>query len=271
MLKDYIVYKTTNMISKKFYIGVHKVKSDEFDGYFGSSSHLRNAIKKYGKQNFIRETLLDNLTKDEAFDIESLLIDDQMCTRKDIYNKKSGGFGGSNKGRQFHNQEEYRQKLQNGNFKYQEKLKSNGLPHHNKGRKHSDETKKKHSESRKGMNTGADHWTFGLSKEDMPKGFLGKSFTDESKEKISKSLLKYYKTNKSYERTEEIRKKISESKKGSVTSDEVKKKLSDATKGIPRGNQPIIECPYCNKSGGSSNMKRYHFDKCKFKAYNHVE
>lgn len=27
----------------------------------------------------------------------------------------------------------------------------------------------------------------------------------------------------------------------------------------------IITCPYCNKSGGIANMKRYHFDNCKFK------
>jgi hypothetical protein len=30
-------------------------------------------------------------------------------------------------------------------------------------------------------------------------------------------------------------------------------------------NKPIITCPHCNKSGDSSNMKRWHFDKCKYK------
>lgn len=265
MIKDYIVYKTINILSKKFYIGVHKIKSSEFDGYFGSSLHLKNSIKKYGKSNFIRETLFDNLTKDEAFDIECLLVDDQMCTRADVYNKKSGGFGGSNKGRQFHTQDEYRQKLRDGNFNYSENLKSNNLPHHNKGRLHSDETKKKHSESRKGMNTGADHWSFKIPKEDRPKIRLGAIATNETKETISKSLLEYYKTNNSYERTKEIREKMSQSKKGVKISEAAKKKISEATKGIPKGNQPIIECPYCNMSGGSSNMKRYHFNNCKLK------
>ena len=33
-------------------------------------------------------------------------------------------------------------------------------------------------------------------------------------------------------------------------------------KGIP---QKQIMCPYCNKSGGATNMKRYHFDNCKYK------
>ena len=30
------------------------------------------------------------------------------------------------------------------------------------------------------------------------------------------------------------------------------------------GKQTEIACPYCNKSGGISNMKRYHFEKCKY-------
>lgn len=29
--------------------------------------------------------------------------------------------------------------------------------------------------------------------------------------------------------------------------------------------QPILVCPYCNLSGGSVNLKRYHFDNCKLK------
>ena len=38
--------------------------------------------------------------------------------------------------------------------------------------------------------------------------------------------------------------------------------ISLATKGKSKS---IIACPHCNLSGGSQNMKRYHFDKCKRK------
>lgn len=31
----------------------------------------------------------------------------------------------------------------------------------------------------------------------------------------------------------------------------------------PKGPQTELTCPHCNKTGGASNMKRYHFDKCK--------
>jgi len=44
-------------------------------------------------------------------------------------------------------------------------------------------------------------------------------------------------------------------------SDETKLKIHIAKKGV---KQPIITCPHCNKSGGESNIKRYHFDNCKF-------
>jgi len=32
----------------------------------------------------------------------------------------------------------------------------------------------------------------------------------------------------------------------------------------PKGPQKKLTCPHCGKEGGSSNMQRYHFDKCKF-------
>jgi hypothetical protein len=32
----------------------------------------------------------------------------------------------------------------------------------------------------------------------------------------------------------------------------------------PPGPQKLITCPHCNKTGGVSNMKRYHFERCLF-------
>lgn len=50
---NYIIYKTTNLVNGKFYVGQHYQKSSEFDGYLGSGIKILNAIKKYGKENFI--------------------------------------------------------------------------------------------------------------------------------------------------------------------------------------------------------------------------
>lgn len=51
-----IVYKTTNLINGKQYVGSHYTKNID-DGYLGSGTILILAIKKHGKNNFKREVL----------------------------------------------------------------------------------------------------------------------------------------------------------------------------------------------------------------------
>lgn len=71
--------------------------------------------------------------------------------------------------------------------------------------------------------------------------------------------------------SEESRNKISESKKGKEStfkgnthSEESKRNMSNGRKGIiPK--QTIVTCPHCGKSGASTIINRYHFDKCKHK------
>ena len=153
MLK-YIVYKTVNCITNQIYVGVHLIRSHKFDGYFGSNAHLKRAIKKYGRKNFIRHTLFEFDNRDDAYEIESLIVCEKFCSRRDVYNQKPGGFGGSNPNRDFHNNLQYRQKLSNGALEYNQKLKQNGEDHPNTGRKHTEETKRKMSESHAGKYTG---------------------------------------------------------------------------------------------------------------------
>ena len=54
--KYHIIYKTTNIINNKVYIGYHGTNEIE-DGYLGSGYDLKQAFKKYGKSNFQREVL----------------------------------------------------------------------------------------------------------------------------------------------------------------------------------------------------------------------
>jgi len=52
----FILYKTTNLLNGKTYVGIHKTNDLE-DGYLGSGIALLVAIRKYGKFNFKREIL----------------------------------------------------------------------------------------------------------------------------------------------------------------------------------------------------------------------
>lgn len=93
----YIVYKTTNLISGKIYIGVHGAKTLN-DNYLGSGILIKKAVKKYGRKNFVRETLF--LFEDEldAYKKEEELVDIAFISRSDTYNSCIGGI---NSGKRF--------------------------------------------------------------------------------------------------------------------------------------------------------------------------
>lgn len=70
-MKEFIVYKYTNLHNGLIYIGITSQGLEKRwkDGY-RSNKRLQYAIDKYGKENFKREILYDNLTKEEACQLE---------------------------------------------------------------------------------------------------------------------------------------------------------------------------------------------------------
>ena len=102
-----------------------------------------------------------------------------------------------------------------------------------------------------------------------PKKFnmCGRTHSKEARKK--QSIVKMGSNNPNYGKSlsEDHKKKLSESKKGEKNcwygksfSEEHRKNMSIARKGIP---QEKITCPHCQKTGGISAMKRYHFDNCR--------
>ena len=85
----HIVYRTENLINGKFYYGCLNSKADKL-WYIGGGTVLAKAIKKHGKKNFIRRTVKEFSSSDEAFAFEELIVDavlgSPMC-----YNAASGG------------------------------------------------------------------------------------------------------------------------------------------------------------------------------------
>jgi hypothetical protein len=117
-----------------------------------------------------------------------------------------------------------------------------GKPSGNKGKNHSEEHKRKMSERMKGnqYSTGKKHSE--EAKQKMSDARKGKIFSKETKQKMSES------------------KKGNQNWIGKKHSEETKQKMREVLKGKPL---PKIKCPYCNKEGGGSLMKRYHFSNCK--------
>ena len=86
-----IIYKTTNQVNGKYYVGQHFTSAD--DGYLGSGKYFKRALKKYGKENFVRETM-DFCTSANIDEREIYWIDELDARNPEVgYNIDIGGSG----------------------------------------------------------------------------------------------------------------------------------------------------------------------------------
>lgn len=94
---NYSVYKHTNKINGKQYIGITKQNPRDRWGnngrnYQNKCPHFWNAITKYGWDNFEHSVIATNLSKDEACDMEIQLIQENRTQDRNYgYNTLSGG------------------------------------------------------------------------------------------------------------------------------------------------------------------------------------
>ena len=201
-----IVYKTTNLINGKFYIG-QDFHNDE--NYYGSGLLLNKAIKKYGKNNFKKEILekcesKQHLNEREVYWIKTL---NGQCSQIG-YNLSDGG--------------------------------QTGRAH--LGHRHSDETKQKLSEINKGKSA---HLGIPCSKETRQKISLtlkGRKLPEVTRQKMSEARKlrapdteetrkKRRESLKGKTHTIEARIKMSNSHKGVPLSEKHRKSLSESRKG----------------------------------------
>ena len=87
------IYKITNITNGKIYIGKHST-DDLNDGYMGSGKIIKQAIKKYGIENFTKEYLVFCDKEDKLNWFEIFYIKKYGSTNSDIgYNISYGGDG----------------------------------------------------------------------------------------------------------------------------------------------------------------------------------
>lgn len=88
----YIIYKITNLINGKFYIGKHATE-DVHDDYMGSGIIMKKAHQEYGIHNFKKEILFIFNNKTEMENKEHELVTREFIEKNNTYNTKSGGKG----------------------------------------------------------------------------------------------------------------------------------------------------------------------------------
>lgn len=210
----YCIYRTTNIVNGKTYIGQHRY-TDLHDDYLGSGVYIKKAIKKYGKENFVKEILYSRIQYRETADsIEKFAIEKERALGKAEYNIANGGTNGmkytkrneeqrkrisiahigmhhseeskrkcsiaGKKGKGIKRKplsEEHKQRIAEANkerFVTEETRRK--LSEANTGKRHSEETKRKISEAKKGK----------------PSPNKGKHLSEEAKRKTSESLKRYW-------------------------------------------------------------------------------
>ncbi len=193
-----IIYKITNLINNKIYIGQTTAGFNRRYSYFGNNDiervykyhkhykdiegyynpHLLNAIEKYGFDNFKVDKVFDIAFSKEELDIKEQSWISIYNSFENGYNRCEGGKG-------------------------------------SKGKKHTDEWKENHSNIMKGENNpfyGKHHTE--ETKKKLSKCFKGKTLSEEARNNISKGHIGIEPWNKGKELTQEHKDKVSESVKG---------------------------------------------------------
>lgn len=199
----HFIYKTTNILTQKYYIGLHSSDSLN-DTYLGSGRNLRYSINKYGAENHVRKILEFCNTRQELINRERDIINFDELSKKDCLNIAIGGGSFINKdGIPWNKGHKNQTKL--SLTKEQRQKRSTDQNKIWIGRKHSDDTKYKMSESYtkhipwnrgktgvysdevlKKMSdsmSGKNHPNFGINHS----GMSGKTHSKETKRKMSDS------------------------------------------------------------------------------------
>ena len=162
----YYIYRITNLINGKTYIGQRKY-SKLNDDYKGSGKRLWEAYRKYGFENFKKEILVFNISERKHADLlEKTFIaaEREKVGVENCYNISDGGEGGSTrKGKCC--SEETRRKMSEAH---------KGRPTWNKGKHLSEEHKRKMSESHKGYHHSEE------SKKKMSEARKGRKVSEET-------------------------------------------------------------------------------------------
>jgi len=91
--KYYFIYKTTNVLTNRYYIGMHSTDNLD-DGYLGSGKRLRYSINKYGAENHKREIIEFLPDRRTMIEKEVEIVNLNEIAKVECMNLMVGGQGG---------------------------------------------------------------------------------------------------------------------------------------------------------------------------------
>ena len=193
----YYIYLIVNKVNGKTYVGQRKSSKEwHEDKYMGSGKLLGLAKKKYGTKNFEKFLIQYCYSKEEVNKAERFWIAEYRNRGKAEYNISDGGQGGA---------------LCKGKTPW------------NKGKHHSEETKRKISEAARNMSEETRR-KLSEAKKGKPTWNKGKCHSEETKRKISDAM-------KHHSVSDEAKRKIAEARKGKTPWNKGKKGISTSCKG----------------------------------------
>jgi hypothetical protein len=92
--KHHYIYKTTCKVTNRYYIGMHSTSNLE-DGYIGSGKRLWYSIRKHGRENHEREIIEFLPDRKVLKEREKELVNESMLQDPMCMNLKIGGEGGN--------------------------------------------------------------------------------------------------------------------------------------------------------------------------------
>ena len=185
--KYHVIYKTTNTLTGRYYIGMHSTDNLD-DGYLGSGRRLKYSVKKYGQDKHTVEILEQCSDRPSLIEKEKEIVNHDLIKDDDCMNLHTGGMCG---------------------------------PISNLGSKRSEETKakmrawvrtpemgRKISKKLTGRSLSDEH------KQKLKESHTGLTHSEETKQKMS-----------NWDRSEDMRKKISETLKDKPKTNEHKENM----------------------------------------------
>ncbi len=175
----YKIYLITNLFNLKKYVGITKFSLEErFSQHTKRGFILTEAIKKYGEQKFSIEVVEVVESAERAYELEIFYIKEYNTKAPNGYNLTDGGDGIFG----WNITDEYREQC---SFRVKELHKEKRIGMY--GKKHTEETKKKMSESSKGNQNCLGRVLSEESKQKISEKHLGKKLSEKTRKKISEN------------------------------------------------------------------------------------